>query len=137
MGPFAPRAKRALELAVGEALTLGSTSIETEHILLGLVRDNESPATRTLIGSPDAELPHPEPVRRDREFDLEIRNAVIRRLSEREEPSNGVGFARPCSFSSQGVGAMHVVTVRLRRQPVRGPGVLRPRIRSFRPDVGA
>lgn len=83
---FAPRGKRALELAVGEALTLGSTSIETEHILLGLVRDNESPATRTLIKL-DAELPHPEPVRRDREFDLEIRNAVIRRLSEREEPS--------------------------------------------------
>ena len=84
--PFAPRAKRALELAVGEALTLGSTSIETEHILLGLVRDNESPATRILI-KVDAELSYPEPVRRDREFDLEIRNAVIRRLSERKEPS--------------------------------------------------
>jgi ATP-dependent Clp protease ATP-binding subunit ClpC len=84
--PFAPRAKRALEMAVREALTLGSASIETEHILLGLVRDTESPATRILIKL-DAQLPHPEPVRRDREFDLEIRNAVIRRLSETQEPS--------------------------------------------------
>ena len=79
--PFAPRAKRALEMAVREALTLGSASVETEHILLGIVRDTESPATRILLKL-DAELPHPEPVRRDREFDLEIRNAVIRRLTE-------------------------------------------------------
>ena len=80
--PFAPRAKRALETAVGEALTLGSSSVETEHILLGLVRDTESPATRILI-KVDAELPHPQPIRPDREFDLEIRNAIIRRLSVR------------------------------------------------------
>lgn len=81
--PFAPRAMRALEMAVREALTLGSASVETEHILLAIVRDTESPATQILIKA-DAELPHPEPIRRDRQFDLEIRNAVIRRLTEGE-----------------------------------------------------
>jgi hypothetical protein len=36
----------------------------------------------------------------------------------------GLGLRALAPFSSQGVGAMHVVTVRLRSQPVRGPGVL-------------
>jgi hypothetical protein len=66
---------------VQEALTLGSTSIETEHILLGISREKESVAMRILIEL-DAELPHTaEEIRPDREFNLEIRNAVIRRLS--------------------------------------------------------
>jgi ATP-dependent Clp protease ATP-binding subunit ClpC len=38
--PFTPRAKKVLELALREALSLGHT-IGTEHILLGLVRENE------------------------------------------------------------------------------------------------
>jgi ATP-dependent Clp protease ATP-binding subunit ClpC len=44
--PWAERAKRVLEMAVGEALTLGTASIETEHILLGLIRERDSPATQ-------------------------------------------------------------------------------------------
>jgi hypothetical protein len=41
--PFTPEAKRTLELSLREALQLGENYIDTEHILLGLVRD---PATR-------------------------------------------------------------------------------------------
>lgn len=41
--PFTPRAKKCLELALREALSLGHNYIGTEHILLGLVR--ESPGT--------------------------------------------------------------------------------------------
>lgn len=67
--PFTTRAKLVLEMAVREALTLGSTSIETEHILLGIVRDKDSVATRILIEL-DAALPHTgEEIRPDREFD--------------------------------------------------------------------
>ena len=39
--PFTPRAKKVLELALREALSLGHDWIGTEHILLGLVREGE------------------------------------------------------------------------------------------------
>ena len=39
--PFTPRAKKVSELALREALSLGHNYIGTEHILLGLVRENE------------------------------------------------------------------------------------------------
>ena len=42
--PFTPRAKKVLELALREALSLGHNYIGTEHILLGLVRENEGVA---------------------------------------------------------------------------------------------
>lgn len=37
--PFTPRGKKALELALREALSLGHNYIGTEHVLLGLVRE--------------------------------------------------------------------------------------------------
>ena len=46
--PFTPRAKRTLELALREALSLGHDYIGTEHILLGLVRQREGVATRVI-----------------------------------------------------------------------------------------
>src|ERR687890_567112 len=42
--PFTPRAKKVLELALREALSLGHNYIGTEHILLGLVRENDGVA---------------------------------------------------------------------------------------------
>lgn len=39
--PFTPRAKKVLELGLREALSLGHNYIGTEHVLLGLVRENE------------------------------------------------------------------------------------------------
>ncbi len=47
--PFTPRAKRVLELSLREALSLGQNFINTEHILLGLVRDNDGVASRILL----------------------------------------------------------------------------------------
>ena len=47
--PFTPRAKKALECALREALSLGHSYIGSEHILLGLVDDNEAVATRILL----------------------------------------------------------------------------------------
>lgn len=46
--PFTPRAKKVLELALREALSLGHNYIGTEHILLGLARETEGVAARIL-----------------------------------------------------------------------------------------
>jgi ATP-dependent Clp protease ATP-binding subunit ClpC len=48
--PFTPRAKKVLELALREALSLGHNYIGTEHLLLGLVREGESGAAQLLAG---------------------------------------------------------------------------------------
>jgi ATP-dependent Clp protease ATP-binding subunit ClpC len=66
--PFTPRAKKVLELALRESQSLGHNYIGTEHILLGLVRENEGVASRIL----------------DDRFDAgaeKIRNEIIRMLS--------------------------------------------------------
>ncbi len=47
--PFTPRAKKVLELALREALSLGHNYIGTEHILLGLIREDEGVAARILL----------------------------------------------------------------------------------------
>src|SRR6201982_967336 len=65
--PFTPRAKKVLQLALREALSLGNNYIGPEPILLGLVRENEGVAARILL---------------DFDADSEkIRNEVIRMLS--------------------------------------------------------
>ncbi len=84
--PFTPRAKKVLELSLREALSLGHNYIGTEHILLGLVRENNGVAARILL---------------DFDADAEkIRNEIIRMLSG---PNRGSwetqpgGPARPAS----------------------------------------
>jgi ATP-dependent Clp protease ATP-binding subunit ClpA len=75
--PFTPRAKKVLELALREALALRHGYIGTEHILLGLARENEGVATRILLGfDADAET---------------IRNEVLRLV----EGSGGGGASHP------------------------------------------
>jgi ATP-dependent Clp protease ATP-binding subunit ClpA len=46
--PFTRGAKKALELSLREALALGHKHIGTEHLLLGLVRDERCSAARLL-----------------------------------------------------------------------------------------
>jgi ATP-dependent Clp protease ATP-binding subunit ClpA len=46
--PFTPRSKKILELSLREALALGHNYIGTEHILLGLMRENEGVAIQIL-----------------------------------------------------------------------------------------
>jgi ATP-dependent Clp protease ATP-binding subunit ClpA len=46
--PFTPRAKRVLELGVEEAATLGHAYVGTEHLLLGLIREDEGVGAQVL-----------------------------------------------------------------------------------------
>jgi ATP-dependent Clp protease ATP-binding subunit ClpC len=88
--PFTPRAKKVLELALREALSLGHNYIGTEHILLGLVRENEGVAARILL---------------DFDADAEkIRNEIIRMLSgpgRRQGGAAGAGGGGEKSKSSK------------------------------------
>lgn len=47
--PFSPRAKRVIELAGEAASMLGHDIIGTEHLLLGLLKENEGIAAQVLI----------------------------------------------------------------------------------------
>jgi ATP-dependent Clp protease ATP-binding subunit ClpC len=91
--PFTPRAKKVLELALREALSLGHNYIGTEHILLGLVRENEGVAARILL---------------DFDADSEkIRNEVIRMLSGpggRRQGGQGAGAAGAAGAAGTGEG---------------------------------
>ena len=88
--PFTPRAKKVLELALREALSLGHNYIGTEHILLGLVRENEGVAARILL---------------DFDADAEkIRNEIIRMLSgpgRRQQGGSGGSAAGEKTKSSK------------------------------------
>jgi ATP-dependent Clp protease ATP-binding subunit ClpA len=80
--PFTPRAKKVLKLALNEALALGHNYIGTEHILLGLVRENEGVAARILL-----------------DFDADpgkVRNQVIKMLSAPREPA----ARRPTTYTT-------------------------------------
>ncbi len=46
--PFSPRAKKVLELAVEEARLLGQSYIGTEHLLLGILKEDSSNAAAVL-----------------------------------------------------------------------------------------
>ena len=65
--PFTPRGKKVLEISLRESLSLGHNYIGSEHILLGLVREDEGVASRILLDlGADSER---------------IRNEVLRMLS--------------------------------------------------------
>jgi ATP-dependent Clp protease ATP-binding subunit ClpC len=73
MMPFTPRAKKVLELSLREAMTFGHSYIGTEHILLGIAREDNGVASRIL-----------------RDFDLDsgkIRRAVTGAVGR--EPAGG------------------------------------------------
>jgi ATP-dependent Clp protease ATP-binding subunit ClpC len=75
--PFTPRAKKVLELALREAMQLQSSFIGTEHLLLGIARENQGVASRILL-----------------DFDVgadKIRNAVIDAVQGR---AYGSSFSR-------------------------------------------
>jgi ATP-dependent Clp protease ATP-binding subunit ClpA len=46
--PFTPRAKKALELTLREALSLGQRDLRGEHLVLGLLREGDGVAARVL-----------------------------------------------------------------------------------------
>jgi ATP-dependent Clp protease ATP-binding subunit ClpC len=62
--PFTPRAKKVLDLALREALSLGHHHIGPEHILLGLVRQNNGVGVQILLDlGADAEKVRDEIIR--------------------------------------------------------------------------
>ncbi len=48
---LSPRAKRAIELAVGDAGRLGHNFVGTEHLLLGILREPDCTAARIIAGT--------------------------------------------------------------------------------------
>jgi ATP-dependent Clp protease ATP-binding subunit ClpC len=81
--PFTPRAKKTLQLSMREAIALGHAYIGTEHILLGLVREDDGVAIRVLNGL------GADPTR--------VRQQVIQRVHARrvqEEPATGRATGR-------------------------------------------
>ncbi len=55
--PFTPRSKECLEVALREALSLGHNYIGPEHLLLGLVRQNEGTGARLIYDfGPDTHI---------------------------------------------------------------------------------
>lgn len=74
--PFTPRAKRVLELSLEEARQLSHNYIGTEHLLLGLIRENEGVAARVLENLGVV-------------FLSKLRTQVIRSLGEAAEVSVG------------------------------------------------
>jgi ATP-dependent Clp protease ATP-binding subunit ClpC len=81
--PLTPRAKKTLQLSMREAIALGHAYIGTEHLLLGLLREDDGAAIRVLNGlgvDPDR-----------------VRQQVIQLVSARrvqEEPGTGRAAGR-------------------------------------------
>ncbi len=75
--PFTPRAKRIFETAMKEARQMGNNYIGPEHILLGLLQDNEGVASKVL-----------ENLGVDRS---QVRTEVIRALGEEATVAPGGG----------------------------------------------
>ena len=81
---FTPHAKRTLELSLREALSLGHNYIGTEHLLLGLVRDNQGVGPQVLLElGVDGET---------------VRGEVIRMLSGPAPPSHAADVAYQRAF---------------------------------------
>jgi Clp amino terminal domain, pathogenicity island component len=112
--PFAPRAKKVLELSLREALQLGHNYIGTEHIVLGLVREGEGVAARIMVES-GADLP-------------KVRQEVVRLLSTLPAPS-------PLKERVLGdIEALYEEIVRLAKEVARLTELLREH--GFEPDQG-
>jgi hypothetical protein len=106
--PFTPRAKNVLELALREALSGGQRYIGTEHLLLGLVCENEGVAARILL---------------DFDADSEkIRDEVIRLVGRTPaEPSGHQGRVpepAPIRPGNQPLAAPSDVALGWRRRPI-------------------
>ncbi len=86
---FTPRTKRVIENAFREAKKLGSDYIGTEHLLLGLMREGDSVATRILV-----EL-NVEPTKLFNEL-----NKVIENENEQNGNTNGKSNYNNGSYNS-------------------------------------
>jgi len=79
--PFTPRAKKVLEYSVEEAQRMSHYHIGTEHILLGLIREEEGAAAR-LLGTPGLKLET-------------VREEVLNILADKEKEGSGAEQDKP------------------------------------------
>ena len=86
--PFTPRAKKVLELSLEEASQLSHNYIGTEHLLLGLIRENEGIAAQVLMNLG---------VKLD-----EVREEVLEFLGASENNNNGGNEEESENSESQG-----------------------------------
>ena len=93
--PFTPRAKKVLEYAVEESQSLGCEHIGTEHILLGLVREEEGMAV-TLLQNLNVTL---STVRESTLNFLE--GAQTKELEETEEAATETDMALPTELQAK------------------------------------
>jgi len=77
--PYAPQAKKVLDMSLREALALGHHTIGTEHILLGLIREGSSSAAQ-LLATLGADLSR-------------VRQQVLELLADSLEEDQPNGFA--------------------------------------------
>jgi ATP-dependent Clp protease ATP-binding subunit ClpC len=90
--PFTPRAKKTLELSLREALDLGHNFIGTEHILLGLVRDDTEATMGMGVGMQVLRALGAEPDA--------VRRQVMALISESgPESVRGQAWSRPAASS--------------------------------------
>ena len=116
--PFTPRAKKVLELSLREALSLGDNYIGTEHILLGLVREDRGLAAQVLAGH-GADL-------------AAVRQEVVRQLAL---SAGGPAGARPSRDALVAdIDALYEEIVRLSREVHRLTELLREH--GIEPDEG-
>ena len=102
--PFAPGAKKVLELALREALLLGHSHIGTEHILLGLIREEEGAAAR-ILASLGADLTYA----RRAAFEHYIKNGAARTSEARDLPAGSSAPPGPAAVGSAvGEGAISI-----------------------------
>jgi ATP-dependent Clp protease ATP-binding subunit ClpC len=83
--PFTPRAKKTLELSLRESRQLGDSHIGTEHLLLGLIRQDEGPAAQALreLGA-DLDTARAEIIRLHPEMPTTVKTAKV--FGEPDEP---------------------------------------------------
>jgi len=95
--PFTLRAKTVLQLALREAASLGHNYIATEHILLGLVRENEGVAARILLAfDADSEKIRKEVIRM-----LSVRGRRVRREPANDSAVSGASLSASTSGAVQ------------------------------------
>ena len=83
--PFTPQAKKTLELSLRESRQLHDSHIGTEHLLLGLIRQDEGPAAQALreLGA-DLDTARAEIIRLRPEMPTTVQVAKV--LGEPDEP---------------------------------------------------
>jgi ATP-dependent Clp protease ATP-binding subunit ClpC len=90
--PFTPRAKKALELSLRNALGLGHSFIGTEHILLGLVQEGGEAGSGVAVGVLHALGAEPDAIRQEVMAQISVPGpggAWSRTASSSQDPPTG------------------------------------------------